>query len=223
LLARSLAAQLNALRGAALSAGLPSAPPQQGEEGGARCVLLGSLGQPAWPEQDTPLTSLGLPLRHCRSSTLIVQVGTQIAGQPTLELMAEVAEGPVPLLRRGLQHQGGERLLRPGDGKSSRAPGRRAPGRPVQARARACAARARACAARSCTWCRVRAATGRGGRGGAGTASDWHSLAWSHIHCGGCERCPRTACPEVNQLGRRFLVVGGWSLVVGGWLPFRDG
>jgi hypothetical protein len=35
--------------------------------------------------------------------------------------MAEVAEGPVPLLRRGHQHQGGERLLRPGDGQSSRA------------------------------------------------------------------------------------------------------
>ena len=33
--------------------------------------------------------------------------------------MAEVAEGPVPLLRRGLQHQGGERLLRPGDGQST--------------------------------------------------------------------------------------------------------
>ena len=41
------------------------------------------------------------------------------AGQPTLELMAEVAEGPVPLLRRGLQHQGGERLLRTGDGQST--------------------------------------------------------------------------------------------------------
>jgi hypothetical protein len=33
--------------------------------------------------------------------------------------MAEVAEGPVPLLRRGLQHQGGERRLRTGDGQST--------------------------------------------------------------------------------------------------------
>jgi hypothetical protein len=44
----------------------------------------------------------------------------------------------------------------------------------------------------------------------------------SHIHCGGCDGCQRTACPRCDALCRSppllgSAVFGCWWLVVGRW------
>ena len=207
---------------------------------GRRCVLLargelkmrdGEAGLGAWGSLPSLSKTHHSPLSASPCATAAVRrahadcasrdADGSAAGQPTLELMAEVAEGPVPLLRRGLQHQAASGYY---DQVMGKAPVHRAavhraalykPG-PHRGPARQDRARGVVFALRR------------------GVVLDCMVGLAPHIHCGaatGAHERPARAVMRCalapgclgEPVGSTVLFVGGWRLVVGGWLSFRDG